>query len=88
MDEDDSISFELPWNESCSSCEGEWQLLFPPAGMPESEPKFADIEFTPLGVVEEPAESADVPEPVTWALIGTALSSLAVWRKRQNSGPL
>ncbi len=88
MDEDDSISFELPWEESCASCEVEWEPLFPPAGIPESGPNWPDVEFTAMGVVDEPGESADVPEPVTWVLIGTALTALGVWRKRRNSGPL
>jgi hypothetical protein len=88
IEEDDSISFETPWEENCQSCEGEWETLLPPLVVPGAEAEIPELEFTPLGVIEEETESADVPEPMTWVMIGTGLTALSVWRRRQNSRPL
>jgi hypothetical protein len=88
MDEDDLISFELPWGELCQSCDEEWEPLFPPPVAPGPEPGTPELEFTPLGVIGEETGGVDVPEPMTWVMIGTGLMALSAWRKRRNSGPL
>lgn len=87
MDDDDSISFEMPWDESCQSCGGEWEPIFPPAGEPDATPDVPGFEFMPLGFAEEASESADVPEPVTWMLIGAGLTALSLWGEKAEYKP-
>jgi hypothetical protein len=86
MDEDDSISFEIPWDGECHVCQGEWEPLFPP---PQGPPTEAPLEFTGLSVgEEEPPVGEDVPEPMTWLLIGGGLSAMGLWRRKQSVGSL
>jgi hypothetical protein len=83
--EDDSISFEIPLDDECQSCQGEWEPLFPAGDEPEETP----IEFAGISVGgEEPPPAEDVPEPVTWLLIGGGLCAMGLWKRRRNSSPL
>lgn len=90
IEEDESITFTLPWDEGCTACEGEWEPLFPPAPVPQELPLPEEsgpgTELLLQGVADVPNSGEDVPEPVTWLLIGGGLTGMAWWRRRSGAG--